>query len=71
MVSSLVNMLKEARSLEDHPKYKTKMEEISKVYGDILSGKPCQNPPLRGASGEATIPLKQEYQPRRPRDVQM
>ena len=40
-----------AKSLADHPKYNAKMGEIFKVYGDVLSGKPCQNPPVRGAFG--------------------
>ena len=71
VVNSVVNVPKEAKSLADHPKYKAKMEEIFKVYGDVLSSKPCQNPPVRGAFGEATIPLKQEYRPRRHRDFQM
>ena len=70
-VSSVVNVPKEAKLLADHPKYKAKMEDIFKFYGDVLSGKPCQNPPVRGAFGEATIPLKQGYRPRRNHDFQM
>ena len=68
MVRSVVNVMKEAKSLADHPMYKAKIEEILEVYGDVLSGKPCQNPPVRGAFGEATIPLKQGYPPRRHRN---
>ena len=30
------------------------MEGIFKVYGDVLSGEPCQKPPVRQAFGEAT-----------------
>ena len=67
---SVVHLPKEAKSLADHPKCKAKMEEIFKVYGDVLSGKPCQNLPVRGAFGEATIPLKQGYRPRRHRNFQ-
>ena len=67
-VSSVVNVLKGATALANHPKYKAKMEEIFKVYGDLLSGKLCQNPPVRGAFGEATIPLKQGYRPRLPNE---
>ena len=58
-VSSVVNVPKEARSLAHPPKYKAKMEEILKLDGDVLSGKHCRNPPVRGAFGEAMIPLKQ------------
>ena len=47
------------------------MAEIPKVHSDVLSGKPCQNPPVRGASGEATIPLKQGYLLRHHRNFQM
>ena len=70
-MSSVVNVPKEAKLLADHPEYKAKMEVIFKVYGDVLSGKPCQNPPVRGAFGEATIPLKQGYRPVHHRDFQM
>ena len=58
-------------TLVDHPKYKAKMEEIPKFYGDVLSGKPCQHPPVRKGFGEATIPLKQEHRTRSHRDLQM
>ena len=71
VVSSVVNVPKEAKLLADYPKYKATMEEIFKVYGDVLSSKPCQNPPVRGAIGEATIPLKQGYRPQCHRDFQM
>ena len=71
MVSSVVNVCHEAKSLTDHPKYKAKMDEIFKIYGDVLSGNPCKNPPGRGAFGEATIPLKQGYGPLTPWRVQM
>ena len=47
------------------------MEDIFKVDSDVLSGKPCQSPPVRGAFGEATIPLKQGYRSRRHRIIQM
>ena len=67
----MVNVPKEAKSLADHPKYKAKMEEIFKIYEDVLNGKPCQNAPVRGAFGEATIPLKQGYRPRRQCHFQM
>ena len=70
-VSSVVNVPKEAKSSADNPKYKTKMEEIFKVYSELLSGKPCQNPPARGAFVEASIPLKQGYRHRRHRDFRM
>ena len=70
-MSSVVNVPKEAKPLAHQPKYNTKMEEIFKVYGDVLSGKLCQNPPVRGAFGKETIPLKQGYRPRRHRDFQM
>ena len=64
-------MPKEAKSLADHPRYKAKMPEIFKVYGDVQSSKPCQNPPVRGMFSEAMIPLKQGYWPRRHRNLQM
>ena len=44
---------------------------MEEVFGDILTGKSCQTPPVRGAFGEATLPLKQGYQPGRHRDFQM
>ena len=49
------------------------MEENFKLNGKckVLSGKPCQNPPMRHAFGEATIPLKQGYWPRRHGNFQM
>ena len=70
-MSSVVKVLKEAQLLADHPKYKAKMEEIFKVSRDVLSGKPCQRPPVRGAFSEATIPLKQGYWPQRHCKFQM
>ena len=70
-VSSVVNVPKETKSLADPPKYKAKMGGIFKVFGDVLSGKPCQNPPVRGAFREAPIPLKQGYRPRGHRDFQI
>ena len=42
-----------------------------KVYGDVLSGKPCQNPLVRGTFGEVTKPPKQGHQPRCHRAFQM
>ena len=63
VVRSVVNVPQEARSLTDQPKYKAKMNEIFKIYGDVLIDKPCKNPTVRGAFGEATIPLIQGYRP--------
>ena len=62
-VISVVNVCKNAKSLADHPKLKAKMDEIFKIYGDLLAGKPCKNPPVRGAFREATIPTEQAYRP--------
>ena len=59
VVRSVVKVPQESRSLTDHPKYKAKMDEIFKIYGDVLIGKPCTNPTVRGPFGEATIPLLQ------------
>ena len=39
-VSWVVNVVKGAKSLVDHPKYKAKIEKILKIYGDVLNGKP-------------------------------
>ena len=70
-MSSGLHVPKEAKSLADHRNYRTKMEEILKVYRDVRSGKLCRNPPVTGAFGKAAIPLKQGYRPRRHRDLQM
>ena len=61
VVRSVVKVPQEARSLTDHPKDKARMNEIFKIHGDVLIGKPCTNPTVRGPFGEATIPLIQGY----------
>ena len=71
VVRSVVKVLREARSLTDHPKYKAKMDEIFKIYEDVLIGKPCTNPTVRGPFGEATIPLIQRYRTERHRSFLM
>ena len=47
------------------------MDKISSFYADVSSGKPCRNPSVRGAFGEATILLKQTYRRQSHRDFQM
>ena len=59
MVSSVVNVPKEAKSLANQPKYKAKMDENSKMYA--VSCKPFKSAFLRGGFGEATILMKQGY----------
>ena len=41
VVSSVVNVPKEAKSMTDNPEYRAKMDEIFKIYGDVFSAKPC------------------------------
>ena len=69
MVRSVVNVPKEAKRLTEHQKYKAKMDEIIKIYGEVLIGKACQRPPVRGESGEATMP--RGYRPPLHCDFQM
>ena len=70
LVNCPVNVPKEARPLADHPNYKAKMNEFIKIHGAVLSSKPCKNPPVRVEFREATIPLKQGYQPARHRNLE-
>ena len=67
-MSLVVSVPEEAKSLTDHPRYKDNMDDMFNIYWDILSGKTCHNPPLRGALGEASIRLKHGYWSRRHRD---
>ena len=47
-MSSVVNVPKAAKLFGDHSKYKAKMEEIFKVYGDVLSAQALPKPSCEG-----------------------